>query len=340
MRRAVMAGSHEARLWRAVDDGAVECFLCSHRCRVAEGKVGVCGVRENRGGALWTLTYGQLIAANVDPIEKKPLFHFLPGTQSFSIATQGCNFRCEFCQNWQISQTRGRDISGRATSPEDVVREARATGCRSIAYTYTEPTIFFEFAEDCARAAHEAGLKNCFVTNGFQTPETLDVMAGLIDAANVDVKAFNDDFYRKLCKARLQPVLDTVQGMVERGILVEVTTLLIPEQNDDEDELRALADFLVGVSRDLPWHVSRYHPAHEFTSPATPPAAILRAVEIGKRAGLRYVYAGNLRAGAFEHTFCPSCGKAVIKRSGFFVQEMNLDGARCRFCGAEVAVMV
>ena len=335
-----MARHHDARMWRKAEDGAAECFLCAHRCRVGVGKRGVCDVRENTEDGLKTLTYGQVIAANADPIEKKPLYHFLPGTRSYSIATPGCNFRCSFCQNWQISQIGGAAVAGRMTSPEEVVAEARRAGCKSVAYTYTEPTIFFEFAEDCARAAREEGLKNCFVTNGYQTPETLDAMAGLIDAANVDLKAFDDAFYRKLCKARLQPVLDTIRGMVERGILVEVTTLLIPGRNDDTEELRRLADFLAGVSPDLPWHVSRYHPDYEFREPATPPESVFRATEIGKEAGLRYVYAGNLRGGDLENTFCPSCHKGVIRRSGFRVDEVNLDGTRCAFCGQEIHLIV
>ena len=336
-----MAEPHEARMWREADEGAVDCFLCSHRCHIASAKRGVCDVRENRDGALYTLTYGQLISANVDPIEKKPLYHFLPGTRSYSIATQGCNFRCQFCQNWQISQVSGDRIAGRPTTPEQVVAAAQRSNCASIAYTYTEPTIYFEFAEDCARLAKERGLKNCFVTNGYESPETVDVMAGLIDAANVDVKAFNDDFYRRLCKARLQPVLDAVRRMRETGILVEVTTLLVPGQNDDEDELKALAEWLVGVSTDLPWHVSRYHPNYQFDkAPATPPDRIFRAVEIGKDAGLRYVYAGNLRAGDLEHTFCHACGQCVIRRNGFWIEQMALNGDCCGYCGEKLPVLV
>jgi len=329
----------EARLYKAAGDNAVDCFLCSHRCHIANGKRGFCRVRENQGGKLYTHTYGKLISANVDPIEKKPLFHFLPGTRSYSIATQGCNFRCAFCQNWQISQTDG-NIVGRDTSPEDVVRGAMRSGCASIAYTYTEPTIFFEYAEDCARLAHEQGIKNCFVTNGYETPETIDAMAGLIDAANVDLKAFNDEFYRKLCKAKRQPVMEAIRLMREKGIMVEVTTLLIPGQNDDEDEFKGLTEFLASISPDLPWHVSRYHPDYEYNgSPATPSETIFRALEIGKEAGLRYLYAGNLRAGEYENTRCPSCNTTVIRRSGFYVDAVELDGNKCGKCGEELPIL-
>lgn len=336
-----MQSHHKARLWERAAGNVAECRLCSHRCRIKEGKKGVCAVRMNVGGELRTLTYGKLIAANVDPIEKKPLFHFLPGTASYSVATQGCNFRCEFCQNWQISQANGDSLQGRDTTPEEVLAAAKRYRCASLAFTYTEPTIFWEFAEDCARLAHEAGMKNCFVTNGYQTPEAVEAMAGLIDAANVDVKAFNADFYRRLCKAQLAPVKEAVRLMVEKGILVEVTTLLIPGQNDADDELKGLAAWLAGISPDIPWHVSRYHPDYRYdASPATPPETIYRAVEAGRAAGLRYVYAGNLHTGDLEHTFCPSCGEAVVRREGFRVVAANLDGANCGACGQALPMVV
>jgi len=327
-------------LYAPAADQAVDCRLCAHRCHISPGKRGACRVRENREGKLYSLTYGKLISANVDPIEKKPLYHFQPGSRSFSIATQGCNFRCRFCQNWQISQTDGGPLAGRDTAPEVLVHEAVRTGCRSIAYTYTEPTIYFEYAVDCARVAHERGLANCFVTNGYQTPEAIEIMAGLIDAANVDIKAFSDDFYRRLCKARLQPVLDAVRLMHQKGIWVEVTTLLIPGQNDAEDELKALAEYLVSISPDVPWHVSRYHPDYDFDeAPATPAETILAAVEIGLKAGLRFVYAGNLRAGVYENTRCPSCRGTVIRRTGYHVEQTHLKDGRCGLCGAALPII-
>ncbi|RKY62706.1 MAG: AmmeMemoRadiSam system radical SAM enzyme, partial [Candidatus Latescibacterota bacterium] len=231
---------HEAYLYERLEDGKVRCFLCNHRCTVSQGDRGICGVRENRDGVLYSLVYGIPIAQHVDPIEKKPLFHFFPGSRAYSIATVGCNFRCLHCQNYDISQMpkdHGK-IVGEEASPEDVVRAAMRTGCRSISYTYTEPTVFFEFAFEAARLAHGRGLYNNFITNGYMTPEALYDIAPFLDAANVDLKAFREDFYRKICGARLQPVLDSLKLMKHLGIWVEVTTLVIPGLNDDDAQLR------------------------------------------------------------------------------------------------------
>jgi len=312
----VMPAPRVADLWEPWRGGpAVHCALCAHRCRIEPSDRGLCGVRENRDGTLYTLVYGCPIAAAVDPIEKKPLFHFLPGSLSYSIATVGCNFTCRFCQNADISQmprNHGR-IQGSVLAPADVVARALAGGCRSISYTYTEPTVFYEYARDCAVGAVEAGLANVFVTNGYMTGEALAGLTGLVHAANVDLKSFSDDFYREVVGARLQPVLDTIRRMIAAGVWVEVTTLLIPGRNDSDDELAALAGFLAGVDRDLPWHVSRFHPAAELTDVAsTPSATIDRAVAIGAAAGLRYVYAGNVPGHDTESTRCPACGETVI----------------------------
>jgi len=325
----------EAMLYARRDDDRVECRLCAHRCRIAPGKRGICTVRENRGGTLHTLVYGLLVAANVDPIEKKPLYHVQPGTQSYSIATPGCNFRCVFCQNADISQLIGPDaLPDRTVSPEAVVEAAVRSHCASIAYTYTEPTIFFEFAHDTARLAHERGLKNVFVTNGYQTPETLDAMAGLIDAANVDLKSFSDDFYRRECGARLAPVLETLRGMRERGIFIEVTTLLIPGENDSPEEIRQIAEFVAGLSPDVPWHVSAFHPTFKKTDrPRTRRDAIYRALEIGREVGLNFLYAGNVPGGGYEDTHCPRCGEVVIGRRGYLIGPVHLEGAACAHCG-------
>ena len=332
---------HEAMLYTKADDNACACFLCSRRCKIADGKRGFCRVRENRGGTLFSLVYAKPISVNLDPIEKKPLYHFMPGTTSLSIATVGCNFRCDYCQNWQISQTNGERIPGEFTPPEAIVQAAAARRCPSISYTYTEPTIFFEYAHDCAKLAHAQGIRNCFVTNGYQSPETIEVMAGLIDAANVDLKAFNDEFYRRRCKAHFQPVLDSIRRMYKAGIHLEVTTLLIPGFNDDEDELKQLTEFLAGVSVDIPWHVSRYHPNYNFDSaPATPSQTIFHALEIGKQAGLRYLYAGNLPAGDYENTRCPKCNALVIERTGFSARPVGLKGASCAACGHKLPIVV
>lgn len=252
----------EALLYEKEAEGRVSCGLCVHRCRIAPGDRGSCGVRENRAGTLYSLVYGAIIAENVDPIEKKPLFHILPGSRSFSVAAAGCNFRCSFCQNHEISQTpreTGR-IVGRERTPAEIVEMAVRSGSKSIAYTYTEPTVYFEFAFDIAGIAREKGLKNVFVTNGYMTQGMLELVAPRLDAANVDLKAFRDDFYKKQCGARLQPVLDSLRKMKELGIWVEVTTLLIPGLNDGEEELGELAAFIASLGAETPWHISRFHP--------------------------------------------------------------------------------
>ncbi len=330
----------EAILWERLEKGAVRCGLCHHRCRIAGGKRGLCGVRENRGGTLHTLVYGRLVARNVDPIEKKPLFHVEPGSLSYSIATGGCNFRCLHCQNYEISQVgrRGGPIPGRYAAPEDVVDDAVATGCRSVAYTYTEPTVYFEYALDCMQLARRAGLLNVFVTNGYMTPECLDRIGDLLDAANVDLKAMTDEFYREVCGARLGPVLDTIRELVRRGVWVEVTTLVIPGRNDSEAELREIARFLVSVSPDVPWHVTGFFPTYRMTDvPPTPASALAGAREIGLGEGLRYVYTGNRPGSGGEDTVCPSCGTVVVGRLGFSLTTRNLTPeGRCGACGQAI----
>jgi pyruvate formate lyase activating enzyme len=309
---------------------------------VEEGGGGLCEVRENRQGKLYSLVYGKLISRAIDPVEKKPLYHFMPGTITYSIATAGCNFFCDFCQNWQISQMTHESgaIYGEDATPEEIATDARNRGCRSIAYTYTEPTIFFEFAYDTSRIAREMGLKNIFVTNGYQTPETIEKMAGVIDAANVDLKAFNDDFYKERCRARLAPVLKAIKLMHERGIFLEITTLIVPGENDDRDELRRLAEFIASVSPDIPWHVSRFHPQYKQADKEwTPSETVFAALEMGKEAGLKYLYAGNLPAGRYENTYCPSCGELVIERSGFASRSSGLTGNRCAACDHELNIV-
>ena len=331
----------QAALWEVWRGGPrVHCYLCAHHCRIDPGGVGRCGVRENRGGVLYTLVYGCPVSTAVDPIEKKPLFHFLPGTLSYSLATVGCNFTCRFCQNADISQMpreRGR-VVGRTLSPEAVVAAARASGCASISYTYTEPTIFYEYARDCARLASAAGLKNVFVTNGYMTAQTLDDIDGDLHAANVDLKSFSDDFYRDMAGARLRPVLATIRRLWEKGIWTEVTTLLIPGRNDSDSELQSIAEFLVSISPDLPWHVSRFYPTyHLLDVPPTPLEAVERAIRIGKQAGLRYVYGGNVPGHSSESTSCPRCGRLLIRRSGLRTLNVDLAAGRCPSCGEEVA---
>jgi pyruvate formate lyase activating enzyme len=333
----------EAMLYQKLSEQEVECALCAHRCRIQPGKVGICGVRRNQEGTLYTLVYGKAISTAVDPIEKKPLYHFYPGATSFSIATVGCNFRCSFCQNADISQAPreqpGWERWARDLPAETVVQQAQQARCATIAYTYTEPTVFFEYAYDCALLATRAGLKNIFVSNGYMTAEALDTIGEDLHAANIDLKG-SDEFYRKVCGGRAQPVMDAIAKMRQMGVWVEVTTLIIPGHNDDDDTLRQIAAFLYAVDPDMPWHLSRFGPRYKLLdAPVTPVATLHRAAEIGYQAGLRYVYAGNVPGDRFEHTRCPECGQICIQRYGYTVH-MLMDGRRCPTCGYELAVIL
>ncbi len=329
----------EAQLYERLDENRARCHLCAHRCLIADGKRGICQVRENQGGTLYTLVYGRLIAQHIDPVEKKPLYHFYPGSTSYSIATAGCNFRCQWCQNWEISQMprEYHTIMGETVSPEQVVAAARRAGSRSISYTYTEPTVFFEYAYDVSRLAREAGIANVFVTNGYMTGEMLDAYHPYLDAANVDLKAFRDETYRHYIGARLQPVLDSLKKMQQLGVWVEITTLVIPEVNDDPAELRDIARFIATeLGPEVPWHISRYFPAYQMTNRPTPLSTLEQAREIGREAGLHYVYVGNVPGE--ENTHCHACGALLIRRSGFWVLENHVrsDGT-CPRCGTAVA---
>ena len=332
----------EARFWTEEEDGKVSCHLCNQYCTIAEGKRGFCTVRENRDGCLYSLVYGRTIARNVDPIEKKPLYHFQPNTRSYSIATPGCNFRCDFCQNWRISQTSLDTTFDHLpeVTPEEIVEDAVEKGCSSIAHTYTEPTIFMEYALDVAELSREQGLKNVFVTNGFMTPRALEAMDGLIQGANVDLKAFSEDFYRERCRAELQPVLNTIRQMHEMGIHVEVTTLVVPGQNDSEEELRNIAGFIAEVSPDIPWHISRFHPDYkQRDSQATPAGTMQRALHIARDEGLHYPFLGNIALGEGRDSKCPYCGEVVISRGGLFGASVKLDDGACHACGKELAIV-
>jgi pyruvate formate lyase activating enzyme len=328
----------EALLYEQLEGHRVRCYLCAHRCIIAEGRVGVCAVRENRGGILVSLVYGQVISQAVDTVEKKPLYHFLPGSTAFSFATVGCNFSCAFCQNAEISQMP-RDsggIEGRSVEPDRIVDAAVRLGCQSIAYTYTEPTVSFEFSLDVAVRAHAAGILNVYVTNGYMTSEMLEVFYPYLDAANVDLKSFRDATYRRECGAHLAPVLATLQRMKRMGVWVEVTTLVVPGMNDEESELRDIAQFIADLGVETPWHISRFHPAYRSKDrPPTPLRKLETAREIGKASGLRYVYVGNVH-GEQENTLCPTCGRAVIGRQGFQVVERHVAGGRCGYCGGLV----
>ncbi len=332
---------HDAMLWQPLDGQKVRCHLCGHECVIAAGKYGLCRVRENVAGALKTLSYDAVVAVNVDPIEKKPLFHFLPGTNSLSVAAAGCNFQCEFCQNWQISQSprTGQIAGGQAISPEQIVSAAVNHDCVSISYTYTEPTIFFELAYDSAKLAKAKGLGNCFVSNGFMTPLAVETIAPYLDAINIDLKAFRDETYRKIMKGRLEPVLTCLKALVAADIWVEVTTLLVPGMNDSPEELGDIAGFIAKeLGTSVPWHVSRFHGDYRMTeAPSTPLETLNLACRIGKQAGLKHVYCGNVAGQADESTYCPACGEKLIDRTGFTIRSNHLIDGKCSQCGEKLA---
>jgi len=289
---------------------------------------------------LFSLVYGRLVARSVDPIEKKPLFQFLPGSLSYSIATVGCNFRCANCQNFDISQLPNERevVIGRETPPEDVVSAAKQNNCKSIAYTYTEPTIFFEYALDVAKLAKKEGLKNVFVTNGYITDEALRKIAQYLDAANIDLKSFSDTFYRNNCGARLQPVLDSIKLCKSLGIWVELTTLIIPTLNDSEDEVQKIAGFIkTEVGADTPWHLTGFRPMYKLLDiPCTPVATLRKARQLGLEAGLKYVYEGNVPGENGENTYCPNCGKNLIQRFGYSIQQNKIKESKCSYCGTKI----
>ena len=329
----------EAMLYEKLSEQRVRCNLCNHRCLIGEGKKGICAVRENREGTLYTLVYRRLISRNVDPIEKKPMFHFAPGSRSFSIATVGCNFRCDFCQNYEISQMPRDEnqITGQDASPEEIVAMAKKTGCKTIAYTYTEPTIYFEYAFEIAQRASKEGLKNIFVTNGYMTEEALRTLHPHLHGANVDLKAFREEFYQKRCGAKLEGVLKSLKVMRELGVWVEITTLIIPGLNDDEEELREIASFIGTLGRETPWHISRFHPMYKLQDRSVTSVRVLESArEIGMQAGLKYVYTGNVPGNAGENTYCPACGKILVERLGFRIAHYRIKEGKCFHCQAMI----
>jgi pyruvate formate lyase activating enzyme len=329
----------EAMLYEKLGDKRVQCNLCAHQCTIKPDRRGVCGVRENKNGILYSLVYPTVIAEHIDPIEKKPFFHIYPGSKSYSIAAVGCNFNCEFCQNHEISQMpRSTNmITGEDIPPAEIVAHANKSGSKTIAYTYTEPTIYFELAYETAQIAQAQGIKNVFVTNGFMTSHALETIKPYLAAANVDLKSFRDEFYRKHCGARLAPVLASLHKMKGLGIWVEITTLLIPGLNDSDEELKDIAGFIAGLGKEIPWHISRFHPQFQMQNiPVTPIALLHRAREIGKTAGLKYVYSGNVPGEEGENTYCFHCGNCLIERYGFRVINVNLNGNKCNSCGTEL----
>ncbi len=330
----------EAMLYEKLSDSKVRCDLCNHRCIIKDGSYGICGVRQNMGGSLLSLVYDKIVASHIDPIEKKPLFQFYPGSRAYSIATVGCNFTCKHCQNSDISQfskeKRGY-IVGTTMGPEEIVNEADSSGCKSIAYTYTEPTIFFELAYETARIAHRRGIKNIFVSNGFMTPEALKEISPYLDGINIDLKAFTERFYKEICGGRLEPVLENIKLAKKLGIWVEVTTLVIPTLNDSQDELRQIAEFIRDVDEDIPWHISQFYPTHKLTTlPRTPVETLHVAREIGLKTGLHHVYEGNVPGRGNENTYCYNCGNLLIERWGYSIIKNIIKDGCCPSCKSSI----
>jgi pyruvate formate lyase activating enzyme len=328
----------KALLAEPLETGQVICHLCAHECRIVEGGTGICRVRKNIGGELFSLNADRIVAMNIDPIEKKPMYHFMPGSQSLSIAAMGCNFSCRFCQNHSISIVQEENaIQGDKVSPDQLVALAQKNGTRSISYTYTEPTVFFELVLETARLARSAGIRNVLVSNGYLTPQALDLLGPFLDGANIDLKSFNDDFYKKYCSARLQPVLRTIEAMKAMDIWVEVTTLLIPGLNDDRLEIDGLLTFLRGIDANIPWHASRFFPNYHLCDvPPTEAGAIHGFLQLAEEKGLNFAYGGNLADSRWSHTRCPHCQKNLLERSGYHAANIGLQAGHCRFCGAEI----
>jgi len=335
----------EAYLYKKLKDKQIQCNNCSHYCIIKDGERGKCYVRENRGGKLYSLVYGKSCTVNVDPIEKKPFFHFLPGSQSLSVATVGCNFQCFSCQNWTISQGPRifKKIEGEEISPAVIVETALKNNLPSISYTYTEPTIFSEYALDIMKLARKKGLKNNWVTNGFWSKELFSLISPYLDAANVDLKSFEDRFYQKYCSGRLQPVLDTLKRLKGKNIWVEITTLVIPGLNDSEEIFRSVAGFIKKeLGAETPWHISQFCGAISWKFqevPDTPVETLEKAAEIGKKAGLKYVYVGNVPGIESEDTYCPKCGAKMIDRNGYIIKRYDKAGV-CSKCGENLDLIL
>ncbi|HOJ96536.1 MAG TPA: AmmeMemoRadiSam system radical SAM enzyme [Methanospirillum sp.] len=331
----------EARHYSRDDAGIMHCNLCNHHCRIADLKTGICGVRRSIRGQLIAETYGRVSSEAVDPIEKKPLYHFLPGTLSYSLGGVGCNFSCSHCQNWHISHAAFDSIRQKTLSPEEGVKRAIASGSSSISWTYNEPTIWFEYTQDMARLAHQQGLKTIYVTNGYMTEDALTDLAPDLDAWRVDIKAFTEEFYHKICRARLQPVLDTTIRARELGLHIEIVHLMIPGLNDDPVETGRLISWVIdNLGADTPVHFTRFHPDFQMQEiPATPIRTLERAFHLAKEKGLRYPYLGNVPGHEYEQTWCPHCNNLLIGRSGYSIGPIHLHQGKCAHCGKETGII-
>lgn len=326
----------KALLYKEKENKKVQCLLCSHFCFLQDGEYGKCRVRKNIGGILYSLNSDKIAVIHADPIEKKPLYHFLPSSVSLSIAAMGCNFKCSFCQNHSLSQVSDETmISGKLIKPKEIVNEALAGGSDSISYTYSEPTVFFELMLETAKLARERGLKNVMVTNGYFSPQALEKLSPYMDGANIDLKAFDETFYEKYCQGRLKPVLDSIREAKNRGIWIELTTLLIPELNTNDTD--KIINFILKIDPDMPWHVSRFHPQYKEQSRApTSENLIMKVLKTGKEKGLKYLYAGNIYGGKWENTYCPECQSLLIERSGYYTHIKGLTQGVCVQCNTKI----
>lgn len=330
----------EAVFWHPLKNGSVQCVLCPHHCIIVSEKTGICGVRRNEAGKLFTLIYGSCSSVADDPIEKKPLYHFFPGSMVLSLGSVGCTFRCAHCQNYSISMSNPEEAFLQEIPPEAVVEMAKAHGCQGVAWTYNEPTIWHEYTLDAARLVKKAGLYTVYVTNGYIEEDPLEEISPYLDAMNVDVKAFQDGFYKKVCKARLEPVLRTCEAAKKLGIHLELTYLVIPGLNDDKNDILRFCQWIVDcLGVDTPVHFSRFHPDYQMTTiQATPTETLLAFYKVAKDAGLQYVYLGNIPHGDYDNTVCPSCGSLLIERKGFFAQAHGLKKGKCIRCGTTIPV--
>ncbi|MEW5760439.1 MAG: AmmeMemoRadiSam system radical SAM enzyme [Candidatus Thermoplasmatota archaeon] len=324
-----------------IGDKEIKCLLCPHGCKIGEGKRGICGVRENRKGKLYSLIYGLATSINPDPIEKKPLYHFYPGSYVFSLGTVGCNFKCLHCQNYEISQAEINDVYTRTIAPENLPKMAKETGCAGIAWTYNEPTIWYEYSYEGAKIAKENDLYTVYVTNGFIMPEPLKEISKYLDAMNIDVKAFTEDFYRKISKGKLENVLETCKYAKELGIYIELTYLIIPTLNDNDEELRKFCKWVVDeLGKEVPTHFSRFHPDNKLRNlPPTPMQTLEKAYNIAIETGIEYVYIGNVPHGNYENTYCPKCKALLIERYGFTARKIGLKNGNCKKCGNKIVLV-
>ncbi len=331
----------EAILYEKLD-GVLNCHVCNRQCVISEGKVGFCGMRQNDNGKMYSLNYASASSVAVDPIEKKPLYHFYPGSLSFSLGSVGCNFRCPYCQNWSISQATLEEIGTNDILPEDAIKMALENHCQSISWTYNEPTMWFEYTYDSAKLAQKNDLKTVYVTNGYMSQECLDIIAPYLDAANVDLKGMSDIFYKELCQARLEPVLENIQTMHDKGIHLEITNLMIPGHNDSEEDLKALVEFVANVDVKIPLHLTRFYPNYKMNqTPPTPVKTLEKAQKMATKAGLKYVYVGNVPGSDWENTKCPECSEVLIKRDGFSIGSNNLKkDKKCPECGAKIDIVI